>query len=114
VRTQGLKALSILEDVGVQTGFGTDLLGVLHAHQSEEFVIRREVMKAADILRSATSVNAKILNREGELGVVKAGALADLIVVDGDPLKDISVLTQQGAHIPLIMKGGMTMKNELR
>jgi imidazolonepropionase-like amidohydrolase len=114
VRTAGLKALSILADVGVQTGFGTDLLGVLHVYQSEEFIIRSEVMKPADILRSATSVNAKILNRVGELGVVKTGALADLIAVDGDPLRDLSVLTHQGAHIPIIMKGGVFMKNALQ
>ncbi|MGD0192120.1 MAG: amidohydrolase family protein [Rhizomicrobium sp.] len=113
VRTAGLEALSILQDVGVQTGFGTDLLGELHVHQSEEFIIRREVVKPADILRSATSVNARLLNRAGELGVVKSGALADLIVVDGDPLKDLSLLTHQGAHLPLIMKGGVLMKMEL-
>ncbi len=114
VRTAGLQALSLLQDVGVQTGFGTDLLGELHVHQSEEFIIRSEVTKPADILRSATSVNARLLNREGELGVVKPGALADLIVVDGDPLKDISLLTDQGAHLPVIMKGGQPMKMELR
>jgi imidazolonepropionase-like amidohydrolase len=113
VRTAGLKALSILQDVGVQIGFGTDLLGELHVHQSEEFIIRSEVMKPVDILRSATSVNARLLNRAGELGVVKAGALADLIVVDGDPLKDLSLLTHQGAHLPLIMKGGVLMKMAL-
>lgn len=113
VRTAGLQALSLLQEVGVQTGFGTDLLGELHVHQSEEFIIRRQVMKPVDILRSATSINARLLNRAGELGVVKAGALADLIVVDGDPLKDLSVLTHQGAHLPLIMKGGKLMKNLL-
>jgi len=110
VRTAGLSALTILQEVGVQTGFGTDLLGELHVHQSEEFLIRAQVMKPIDILRSATSVNARLLNRAGELGMVKAGALADLIVVDGDPLQDLSLLTHQGAHLPLIMKGGAMMK----
>jgi imidazolonepropionase-like amidohydrolase len=114
VRTAGLTALALLQEVGVQTGFGTDLLGELHVHQSEEFLIRAQVMRPADILRSATSVNARLLNREGELGVVKQGALADLIVVDGDPLKDISLLTRQGAHLPLIMKGGVMMKMEMK
>jgi imidazolonepropionase-like amidohydrolase len=113
VRTAGLTALLILQEVGVQIGFGTDLLGELHVHQSEEFIIRSLVMKPVDILRSATSVNARLLNRAGELGVVKAGALADLIVADGDPLKGLSVLTHQGAHLPLIMKGGKLMKMEL-
>ncbi len=114
VREAGLSALALLHEVGVQTGFGTDLLGELHVHQSEEFLIRAQVMKPIDILRSATSVNARLLNRSGELGVVKPGALADLVVVDGDPLKDISLLTRQGAHLPLIMKGGAMMKMEMR
>jgi imidazolonepropionase-like amidohydrolase len=113
VRTAGLSALTILQEVGVQTGFGTDLLGELHVHQSEEFLIRAQVMKPIDILRSATSVNARLLNRANELGVVKADALADLIVVDGDPLEDLSLLTHQGAHLPVIMKGGHLMKMTL-
>ena len=41
---------------------------------------------------------------------VAAGAHADLIVVDGDPLKDLSLLTRQGRHMPVIMKGGAFMK----
>jgi imidazolonepropionase-like amidohydrolase len=69
-------------------------------------------MQPLDILRSATSINAKLLNREGELGCVKPGALADLIVVDGDPLEDLSVLTGQGAQIPAIFKGGEALKKE--
>jgi len=113
VRTAGLKALEILKDVGVKTGFGTDLLGVLHIHQSEEFIIRKEVMSPIEILRSATSVNANLLNRGEELGVVREGALADLIVVDGDPLADLTLLTKQGAHLPVIMKGGQLMKNAI-
>ena len=50
---------------------------------------------------------------EGELGVVRAGALADLVVVDGDPLADIGLLAGQGAHLPAIMKGGRFFKDLL-
>jgi len=112
VRTAGLEALVLLQEVGVSMGFGTDLLGALHAHQSEEFLLRARVMQPLDILRSATSINAKLLNRERELGCVKPGALADLIVVDGDPLEDLSVLMGQGARIPAIFKGGEALKKE--
>jgi len=45
--------------------------------------------------------------------VVAPGAFADLLVVDGNPLKDIAVLTEQGAHLPVIMKGGKFHKNAL-
>ena len=57
-------------------GFGTDLLGETHAFQGEEFLIRREVMRPIDIIRSATVVNAALLQRPEELGVVRPGALA--------------------------------------
>ena len=48
---------------------------------------------------------------EGKIGTVAPGAFADLIVVDGDPLKDLSLLTRQGEHMPLIMKGGVLHKS---
>ena len=50
---------------------------------------------------------------EGKLGVVQPGALADLIVVDGDPLKKLELFLDEGAHIPLIMKAGRLHKNAL-
>ncbi|WP_460602372.1 amidohydrolase family protein, partial [Escherichia coli] len=55
-------------------------------------------------------VAAKLLKLEGKIGTIAPGAYADLIVVDGDPLKDLSLLTRQGKHMPLIMKGGAFMK----
>jgi imidazolonepropionase-like amidohydrolase len=110
VREAGLGSLEILQKAGVKIGFGTDLLGPMHRHQSREFVIRAEAMSPFDIIRSATIVNAELLNREGELGVVAPGARADLIAVEGDPLADISLLDGQGEHITHIMKDGVFYK----
>ncbi len=110
VREAGLRSLEILRRAGVKIGYGTDLLGPMHRYQSREFVIRAEAMPAFDIIRSATTVNAELLNRAGELGVVAPGARADLIVVDGDPLADISLLDGQGEHLSHIMKGGVFYK----
>jgi imidazolonepropionase-like amidohydrolase len=60
----------------------------------------------AEALRCATKVGgALMMGREGELGVVRAGALADLILVDGDPLRDPSLLVGP-KHLPMVMKGG--------
>ena len=111
VRTAGLEALELLRGAGVKIGFGTDLLGSMHEHQLSEFAIRAQVLPAADILRQATSINAELLNRSGELGVVAAGALADLIVVDGDPVADIGLLSGQGEAVLMVMKGGAVYKN---
>jgi imidazolonepropionase-like amidohydrolase len=98
---------------GLTMAFGTDLLGPMHRHQSEEFVIRRRVQPAMEVLRSATLHAARLLRMEGKIGVVAEGAFADLVVVDGDPLQDMALLTHQGAHLPLIMQGGRVIKNAL-
>jgi imidazolonepropionase-like amidohydrolase len=57
--------------------------------------------------------SARLLCREGELGVVAPGALADLLVIDGNPLDDIRVLTTPDQTLKLIMKQGTIHKNEL-
>ncbi len=105
-----LRSLEILQAAGVKIGFGTDLLGPMHRHQSREFVIRAEAMAPFDIIRSATIVNAELLNRSGEIGVIAPGARADLIAIDGNPLADISLLDGQGEHLTHIMKDGVFYK----
>jgi len=113
VRDAGLRSLEITRDAGVKTGFGTDLLGETHHYQSGEFSLRAQVLSPIDVIRGATLVNAELLNRVGELGVVAPGALADIIVVDGNPLDDIHLLEKQGKFLPLIVKGGRVYKNTL-
>ena len=78
-----------------------------------EFAIRAEVLSPREILDSATRINARILNREGELGVIAAGARADLLLVDGNPLDDLGLLEDQGKHLALIMKDGEIVESRL-
>lgn len=113
VQDAGLESLRICRDAGVKMGFGTDLLGRMHVHQCDEFAIRAKVLEPIDILRSATSVNAEILQKGGDLGVVRKGALADLILVDGDPLADLSLFRADGSGVPMVMRGGEIVKNTL-
>jgi imidazolonepropionase-like amidohydrolase len=122
VREAGLRSLEFARRAGVEIGFGSDLLGQLQVDQSREFLIRRDgPEEPIEILRSATLVNAKILGRAGIPGVVVKdalgelvpGACADLLAVEGDPIKDPGLLQDQGAHIPVIMKGGKFYKNLL-
>lgn len=113
VRLKGLESLEIFREAGAPMAFGTDLLGAMHARQSEEFTIRAQALPAQEIIASATSVAAKLLRREGEIGVLTPGALADVVVVDGDPLADLGVLGGQGARMPLILQGGRAVKNTL-
>ena len=113
VRHAGLASLEHLREAGVKIGFGTDLLGPMHVHQSREFSIRAAVLSPAEVIRSATAINAELLQMAGKLGVVAPGAVADLLVVDGNPLKKLSLLEGQGAHLKAIMKGGKFFKNEM-
>jgi imidazolonepropionase-like amidohydrolase len=108
-----LKSLEICKRHGVPVGFGTDLLGQLQVEQSAEFAYRARVVSAIEIIRSATTIGAQILRMEGKLGCLKPGAFADIILVDGNPLKDLTVLQGQGKHLAVIMKGGKFHKNKL-
>lgn len=110
VHEYALTGLEIMKSAGVKMGFGTDLLGEQHTLQGTEFTIRREVLSPFDILHSATAVNAEILQMEEKLGVVKSGALADLLVVDGDPLSDLNLLAANGRHLTHIMVDGCFVK----
>jgi len=109
-----LKSLEICKRAGVKVGYGSDLLGQLQVEQSREFIFRAEVLTPLEIIRQATIVGAEILEREGKLGIVEPGAYADLIVVDGNPLKKLELFLDQGRHIPMIMKAGKFHKNALK
>jgi imidazolonepropionase-like amidohydrolase len=106
VLERGLASLEIAHAAGVPMGFGTDLLGETHDQQSREFQLRGQVLSSADVIRSASVVNAAILNRPGELGVIAAGAFADLLVVDGDPLANLALLAEPEKSLLAIVKGG--------
>jgi len=106
VRERGLEAIKLCRAAGVSLGFGTDLLGQLHHLQRDEFALRAQVEEPIDILRSATSVNARLLDMEGKLGVIAPGAYADLLVVEGNPLEDISLLATDSDAILQIWSRG--------
>jgi len=108
-----LGALEMAHQAGLPIVFGTDLFAGTHGQQLREFIIRSEIQPPADLIRSATTTAARLLRREGELGVIAPGALADLLVIDGNPLDDIRVLTTPDATLKLIMKDGEIFKNEL-
>jgi imidazolonepropionase-like amidohydrolase len=113
VRKGGMASLSIMRDAGLPMAFGSDLLGQLQRHHCEEWEIRARVLPVAEIIRSATLVGAKLCSLEGEVGAIVPGAYADLLIVDGDPYRDVGVLQHDGAHIPAIMKGGTFFKHAL-
>ncbi|OZI66403.1 metal-dependent hydrolase family protein [Bordetella genomosp. 11] len=106
VRTAGLHSLEIYKRAGVKMGFGSDLLGPSQRLQSDEFRLRAQVLTPHEVIQSATSVAAEVLRMDDRLGRIVPGAIADVLVVDGNPYKDVSCLLGQGDHIPLVMKDG--------
>src|SRR6266545_2899266 len=109
-----LKSLEICKRHGVPVAYGTDLLGQLQVAQSEEFTLRAQVLSPAEIIRSATTIGARVTRMEGKIGCLKPGAFADLLVVDGNPLKNLKLFQEQGQHLSVIMKGGRFHKNRLQ
>ena len=107
----GLNAIEVAKNNGVKIGHGSDLLGECQIYQSDELSIKAEVVGNYEAIRHATEVNAEILNMSDELGVIKVNALADILIVDGNPSKDIGLLTNDAKFIPKIMKDGVFYKN---
>ena len=98
----------------VPIAFGTDLWGPdARKSQLREFETRAGLDSPERIIRSATAVNAELLMQKGKLGTIAPGACADLLVVDGDPLSDLSVMTDPARNLKLIMKDGVIYKNDL-
>jgi imidazolonepropionase-like amidohydrolase len=89
--------------------YGSDLLGGMHLHQNAEFRLRSEVQPVIDIIRSATTTAAELLGLPGTLGILAPGAMADLIVLDSDPLTDVGVLADIGQHLEMVIQGGVVI-----
>ena len=106
-----LRGLRVMRAHSLKIGFGTDLLGPQQDRQVTEFRLRSQVFTPAEILRAATRVNAEILRLDDRIGRVAKGFAADLIVVDGNPLQNLDLLSDsEGRHIPLVMQGGQIIK----
>lgn len=102
----GLEALERAWRGGVRIAFGTDLLGSMQVHQNDEFRIRGKVQPAGEVLRSATVVAAELLGLAGEAGVVEEGAVADLLLVEGNPLEDAEVLARPEDNVLAVVQDG--------
>lgn len=107
----------------LKTGFGTDTLfdAKISVRQGQQLVKLTRWYTPAEVLRIATSTNAELLALSGErnpypgtLGVVEEGALADLLLVEGNPLADIKLIEDPARNFVVIMKNGQVYKNTTR
>ncbi|MFL9959433.1 amidohydrolase family protein [Paraburkholderia nemoris] len=96
---------------GVKIGLGSDLLGLSQGGESEELILRSGLMPTLDILRSATRINGELVHRDSDLGVIRAGALADLIVLDKNPFVNLDVFGDVARNVTFVMKDGRVYKD---
>ena len=113
VLSSGTRSLEVARAAGVKMAYGTDCFRSGEEYESQEFLVRAEVLSAAEIIHSATVVGAELVRMAGEIGVIAPGAYADILVVDGNPLDDLGLFQDEGAHMSAIMKEGRFYKNRL-
>ncbi len=112
-RDQGLEALAIAKRQGVKIASGSDLLGPMQRYKGMELELKARVLGPMEAIVATTKTNAELLRKEKDLGTIGPGKLADMILVEGDPLKDITVFQHYREKISVIIQGGRVYKNIL-
>jgi imidazolonepropionase-like amidohydrolase len=116
------RVYALAKKYGIKTAFGTDVLfaPALAERQGAMLVSLTRWYKPAEALIMATSTNAELLGLSGlrnpypgRLGVVEEGALADLLLVDGNPIENVRLIEDPAKNFLVIMKGGKIYKNLL-
>ena len=111
--------IRLIKKYNIRTGFSTDLIAGMHPLLTQEFTERALYWTPAEVLIQATSESAKVirmsgrLNRHGNFGEIREGWVADILLINGEPLDDIFVLRDPETNLALIMKGGEIIKNQL-
>lgn len=108
--------MRLIKKYKLKTGFGTDFVFGMYPRVGEEFTARTRYFTTAEILRQATSESAEIVRMAGKLvryenfGEVREGWLADLLLIEGDPFEEISILESPQESLAMIMKAGEIVK----
>lgn len=106
VLARGVESLRLAHDAGVTICHGSDLLGPLQAEQSREFGLRAQGLSSDAVLKGATVNAARMLGQEDVLGQIREGFAADVLVLDKNPLEDVSVLDHPESHVLVVVKNG--------
>jgi imidazolonepropionase-like amidohydrolase len=108
-RAGGARSLEVARAAGLPICSGSDVLGAMQPFKAMELKLKAEVLGAHAAIVSATRTNAELFGMADEIGTVSEGKRADLIVVDGQPLDDISVLLD-ARNVRIVMRDGQIMK----
>lgn len=106
----GLRSVQIADKAGVTICYGTDLLGPLEVMQASEFSLRKQAgLSNLKIIQSATVNAARMLRQDDKLGRIKEGYIADLIILNANPLDDVEVLARPQKHLLAVIKDGKVL-----
>ncbi|KAK7691774.1 hypothetical protein QCA50_005177 [Cerrena zonata] len=112
VMMKGLDALTIADDAGVTICYGSDLLTSMQALQTEEFTVRASVLPSPKVLKHATT-NASRLLRNDKIGSIREGGYADILVLDSNPLDDVTILDWPENHLFAVIKEGRVIVSKV-
>jgi len=113
MRDASVTALEYTMKAGVMIGSGSDSMGSFQALKGRELGLKAKVMGPMNAIKSATRVNAHIIGQNDRIGTIEPGKIADLIIVDGDPLLDMSIFEDGLESVRFVMKAGAICKNNL-
>ncbi|KAM3164707.1 Amidohydro-rel domain-containing protein [Lachancea thermotolerans] len=103
---RGIEALRIAKKNGVKICYGSDLLGSLGGYQTQEFFIRGRYLSAHEVLLSATITPAQMNGLQDQIGEIKPGFIADMLLMNSNPLENITVLDEPESNLVFVMKEG--------
>jgi imidazolonepropionase-like amidohydrolase len=109
-KERGLESLALARAAGLKIASGSDVLSSMQPFKSMELGLKAQVLGAHEAIVSATRTNAELFGMADQIGTVEPGKLADLILVDGNPVDDIGVL-QEAAKVGLVMREGQVFKD---
>jgi imidazolonepropionase-like amidohydrolase len=108
----GLQSIKVADEAGVTMCYGTDLLGPLQVKQNDGFrLLLQAGQSPLKILQSTTINAAKMLRHEEQVGRIKEGYFADLIILNANPLEDIEVLCKPEKHLLAVIKDGRVVES---
>jgi imidazolonepropionase-like amidohydrolase len=111
-KAHGLESLKVARAAGLQICSGSDVLASMQPFKSMELGLKAQVLGNHAAILSATRTNADLFGMADQIGTIEVGKLADLILVDGNPLDDIGVL-QDAAKVVYGMRGGQVFKDKV-
>ena len=112
VMNVGHESLKIAIDAGVKVGSGSDVFGPYSTFRAFELEVKSRIMGAIEAVKASTKINAELMGIGDSTGTVETGKIADLTIVDGDPLADMALLNEP-SNIAIVIKEGCIMKDTL-